>query len=83
MMPYISEEGENMDVTCCYCEDVTGEVNVNNGIVIISNSGDYVVQNNLNECDVCAFQFGVKEGCLNLVCEVISIRVVTNYICRR
>ena len=59
-MPYVSE-GETIDVKY----DKAGTVS------FTSNCGDYVVQNKLNEGDVCVFKFEAKEGSLMVMVHTI------------
>ena len=51
-------------------EDIINEVN-EDIVSFTSNWGAYAVQQNLHEGDVCAFEFGVKEGSLSVTVHTL------------
>ena len=51
-------------------EDIINEIN-EDIVSFTSNWGEYAVQHNLYEVDVCAFEFGVKEGSLSVTVHIL------------
>ena len=70
LVPHIYEDGDAIGVTCPGSETI-GEVRVKHGndgtITLTSNWADHVDQKNLQEGDVCAFEFQAKEGYLAVI----------------
>ena len=67
-MAHICEDGGMMEVTCPCGNQTIGEFRAKQGndgtVILTSNWADYVDQHNLQEGDVCAFDFEANKGYL-------------------